>query len=81
MCSRLLFFTAAHFSPWWLLAFLIVSPLFSISHSSSFSVFHVNVDVVVQFYLWFKILFPLFWGIVMYIIMSLEQREIKLNKG
>ena len=34
--------------------------------------------VEVQFYPWFIFYFPLFWGVVMYILMSLKQR-MKLN--
>ena len=63
MCTCSLFFCCHSFSPWWLLAFLIFSlPLqnvcyssngiyllcFLISHSSSFSVVHINVDIKVK---------------------------------
>ena len=35
--------------------------------------------VVVQFYPWLKFYFPLFWGMVLCMIMSLKQREIKFE--
>ena len=38
-----------------------------------------NVYVVIQFYLWFKFYFPLFWGMVMY-GNEFKQREIKFKQ-
>ena len=39
-----------------------------------------DVYVVVEFYLWFKFYFALFWGIVMY-DNKFEKKENNLNQG